>query len=308
MFLAVNLYYYLRCFRQVIKFRRKIGYFPNIALPKRYNEKFLWRKIFDTNPLFSVFCDKLATKEYIGSIVPELEIPKTLWSGTELDIAAYRLLGATTVLKANHGSSLNLFPADFEKGFEETRRRTDWWMTRDYWKSKMETGYRGARKLIFIEELLRGKNPVVDVSVRVTNGKPILLSCITGNKTSGQRYGYFTCAGERLPCEIERVPKGMALDREFVPPASIGKCVEYAAALGKEVDYARYDFMVVDDRVFAGEITVYPAGGLSTSDRRGLLGIYPIMNRDWDISTSYFFRSRSNPFLERYKSLLKDCV
>lgn len=307
-FAFVNFYCYFRYFRQVIKFHRKIGYFPNIANPKKYNEKFIWRKIFDRNPLFAVFCDKLATKDYVGSLIPEITIPKTLWSGTRLDFPAHQSLGPMIVLKANHGSSLNLFPADLEKGFDEVKRETDSWMSRDYWKSKMETGYRGARKLIFAEELLRGDSPIIDVSVRAANGMPILVSCITDNKTSGKKVGYFSCAGERLPEEVERMPKGNALDRNFKPPASIRKCVEYAATLSKDVDYARYDFIVVDDKVFAGEITVYPAGGLSTSDKNGKLGIDPILNRDWDIATSHFFSTRSNPFLERYKAMLKECV
>lgn len=29
-----------------------VGHAPNVALPLRYHEKLLWRKIFDRNPLF----------------------------------------------------------------------------------------------------------------------------------------------------------------------------------------------------------------------------------------------------------------
>ena len=52
-FWLVNLFAYIRHPFNVKLFRRRVGYFPNIALPRRYNEKMLWRKIFDHNPLFA---------------------------------------------------------------------------------------------------------------------------------------------------------------------------------------------------------------------------------------------------------------
>jgi hypothetical protein len=42
---------------QVDIFKEGVGYRPRIALPKRYHEKMLWRRIFDHNPEFTLFSD-----------------------------------------------------------------------------------------------------------------------------------------------------------------------------------------------------------------------------------------------------------
>ena len=67
--------------RQFQIFRKVVGYGPNIAFPSRYHDKMLWRKIFDHNPLFVTFCDKLATKEYVRARAPGIRMPATLWVG-----------------------------------------------------------------------------------------------------------------------------------------------------------------------------------------------------------------------------------
>lgn len=63
---------------QQLQFWERVGYNPNIALPGRYHEKMLWRKLFDRNPLFEVFCDKLATKDFVRKRTPGLKLPETL--------------------------------------------------------------------------------------------------------------------------------------------------------------------------------------------------------------------------------------
>lgn len=57
------------------RFARKMGYFPNPAAPVRYNECMLWRRLIDHNPLFVTLSDKLAAKDYIRTVCPELMVP-----------------------------------------------------------------------------------------------------------------------------------------------------------------------------------------------------------------------------------------
>ncbi len=51
------------------------GRLPDIANPKHYTERMLWRKIVDRNPQFVLFSDKLATKDYVQRLCPDLAVP-----------------------------------------------------------------------------------------------------------------------------------------------------------------------------------------------------------------------------------------
>ena len=63
------------------KYARRMKRIPDTALPKTYSERMLWRKLFDRNPLFVTFADKLATKAWIAARCPDLAVPQTLWTG-----------------------------------------------------------------------------------------------------------------------------------------------------------------------------------------------------------------------------------
>ncbi|RVD31462.1 hypothetical protein EN742_34120, partial [Mesorhizobium sp. M4A.F.Ca.ET.020.02.1.1] len=69
----------------VTRFVRRLGYLPNPAAPTRYHERMLWRKIIDRNPLFVTLTDKLAAKDYIRRVCPQVQSPRTLWSGRDPD-------------------------------------------------------------------------------------------------------------------------------------------------------------------------------------------------------------------------------
>lgn len=46
-------------------------------------------------------------------------------------------------------------------------------------------------------------------------------------------------------------------------PKSLQEILKLAALLSKDLPFARTDFYIIDDKVYFGEITFYPASGLS---------------------------------------------
>src|SRR5712671_7694759 len=55
-----NILVYMRYPGRILRFYRRLGYLPNVCDPKSKNEKFLWRKTFDRNPMYRILADKLA--------------------------------------------------------------------------------------------------------------------------------------------------------------------------------------------------------------------------------------------------------
>ena len=64
---AINVMYF-RSFRRL----------PNLRDPRTFNEKIAWRKLYQRNPLFPVFSDKVAVKAEIAKLVGERHIIETL--------------------------------------------------------------------------------------------------------------------------------------------------------------------------------------------------------------------------------------
>lgn len=249
-----------------------------------------WRKIFDHNPLFVTFCDKLATKEYIKSIIPEAELPATLWIGRDVGEIPESLQNIDTVLKANHGSSFNHFWGVEGRESNGLKKKTEKWLKTNYGRSKHEWGYFQARRVLFLERLLHHPDgeKLVDVSVRCSNGKAILASAAIDNKTPSKRFGYFDIDGNRCLHFETKKQENEKLPPDFILPESFSLAVEWAKRLSVGVDYARYDFLCVGSMIYPGEITVYPGAGLTSAYEEG---IDAVIFEGWDVGASWFLRT-----------------
>ncbi len=97
-YIAVNLLYY-RVFRRL----------PDLKHPKTFNEKIAWRKLYQHNPLFPLFSDKLAVKAEIARLIGERHIIETLWSGDTPEAIPFDDLAPPYVVKVNHSTGGSLF-------------------------------------------------------------------------------------------------------------------------------------------------------------------------------------------------------
>ena len=303
LFLAVNLMVYVRHPYLTYRFRQKVGYYPDVAFPRRYHEKIYWRKVFDRNPLFADFSDKLKTKAWFSNNFPSLAVVPPLWTGTRLDAAALALIAkGDVVLKGNHGSGFNLFPADFAKGMPFVKKTARRWMSRNFARRYYQPAYRTADRVLFLEPLIRHDDaPVVDYYVRAAMGKVLAVSVLINAKRDGQKYGYFDEAGRRLAHLEPRTSKN-TLPPDFVPPANYAAAMAHARLISREFDFLRIDFMSNGQELYAGEVTVYPNAGMTRADDNPATDINALTNEGWDLRNSHFLSQR-NPsfFLEHYK-------
>ena len=93
-------------------FSKTHGYPLDLKNPRSFNEKLCWRKIYDRNPLFPIIVDKIAVRKYVVERVGteravELLIPLFFETQNPATIP-FQLLPDEYVVKANHGSGMNL--------------------------------------------------------------------------------------------------------------------------------------------------------------------------------------------------------
>lgn len=299
-------------------FRHVVGYQPSILLPTLYNEKMLWRKLIDHSPLIATFCDKLATKEYISRRVPSLHIPETLWTGTDLNLVPRELLESKAMIKCNHGCDYNFAWNPAVSDFDQANHLTREWMTSTYGTTNYEWGYTQVPRRIFLEQFIETnhKDGLIDIAVRAANGRPLLGSITTLNKMPDETMDYFDCDGRHL---VFGSPNpgfgtkhdgrvGQLLQPDVLQPTLYNEAVNAAAELSRGFDYGRFDFLSDGRTLYAGEITVYPASGLTPSTPEGSTGTDPLLNPFWSLRNSGLLTMPQRGWRRPYAFLLRTAL
>lgn len=294
--------------RYVRFFRKRVGYLPNVARPVRYSEMMLWRKLFDHNPIFVTFSDKLATKRRTADLCPTLLLPAVLWTGKDASTIPLEILARPVAIKANHGWGTNVFlPGDQVLPADDVVA-INGWIDRAHGERHLEWAYGHVEPTLFVEELILPEDgdELIDLSVHTVDGTPIFIEVITGQLAGNKRKGYFRTDGTRWP-RLERQPAPgasavPALPPDFRLPPCYLDALDHARVLGAGVDYVRIDFIAASGRLYGGEITVYPGSGLN---RLAEFALYnSVMSRHWDLSKSWFLTTRQRGFRRLYTQAL----
>ena len=274
----------------LLRFRRRMGYWPDPAWPRSHNERMLWRRIFDRNPAFATLSDKLAAKAVIAERCPELRQARVLWVGTAAGAVPEAVLAGDAMLKLNKGSGTNLVVRGGVPGRAEVVRQMQRWLRRG--RRREEWGYWPIVPKLLAEELLvlGGNGLPTDIKVHVCNG--VLTHLWAVDKASGASIT-LDAAGQEID--------GWAAGYEAALPWSerlgeLGReAARLAPLLAMGLDYVRVDLLVTGEGLLAGELTFYPAAGFDS-------WYNPQMARRleaaWDIRQSHYVRTGSGPYVE----------
>lgn len=267
-FWLTNAWFYFTRPLFVVRCRRHLGYWPNLATPLKFAGLMQWRKLFDHNPQFVVFSDKLATKEWIAARLPELPMAETLWVGDRPEDIPDALLVPGNVAKTNNGSGQNYFPhrkllprEAVNRLFRRWQRATALRRVAGWLDNAQEWAYRRVTPRIFVERHIDPDDELVDIAVRVMGGTPLLVSCALDFKTDATTLGYFWPDGSLLDA-----PRVNTLPAGFTLPVHFTEAVRLATELGQGADYLRIDFLASGGKLHAGEITCYPASGFGADE------------------------------------------
>jgi hypothetical protein len=286
-------------------FRTELGARPRVALPVSYNDKMFWRRIFDRNPAFVAYCDKLATKEIFRRHAPGLALARTLWSGSDPAELPDELRRADVVVKMNAGCDRNWFfherPED-EQAFRATCRD---WLARPYGRRYAEWAYSVAPRRLFAEEVLeRDPGRIDEIKVHLFAGEVFYALVYRGEKLPTGLSAIFDASGRRLRVTNTLVARNpaRALPGSYRVPDCYGEAMRVARLIAAGTDYLRVDFMVVDGRLYGGEITPYPTAGLMTNSDPAVLAA---MGRSWDLGRSWFLSTPQPGWRAAYQRLLR---
>ncbi|RYG97478.1 MAG: hypothetical protein EON57_13700 [Alphaproteobacteria bacterium] len=280
----------------------RLGRIPDFARPRGHNELVQWRKNFDHNPDFAIFCDKLAARDWARRRVPELNSAEIMWVGADPAALPAELLTAGYVVKSTNGSGRNYYPGRTGWTAEQRSRRLARWLEP---ASRLgEWGYSQVPPRLFVERLIGGPDGIVDLTFRCHDGAISVAFVATHWKSASAQGAYLTADGQR----IDRAVEGAApLPGDVLAPGVFARAADHARRISAGLDQLRVDFIVDGENIYLGELTVYSASGFGDEER---VGVGPDIERRWlgAIGLSWFLRAPQRGFRARYAEAFRRWV
>ena len=258
------------------KYRQTHGRALALFRPHRFTEKIQWRKLFDLDPIYAIFCDKLAVRDYIAMRVgTELLLP-LLWTGTDPGDLPFDDLDPPYVIKSTHASGHTLI-VGARDGLDvaQARETMRGWLSQDYGASADEPGYTPVPRCLMVERQVFGPNGERPLERRmfVFGGRVRIINTIVVIDDA-VRNGAFHTPDWRRQNWILNSP---LLPRQFARPERLDDLIAAAERVAEGLEHVRVDFYDCGQRIYIGEITCYSWSGMAqfgTDEADQTLGSY----------------------------------
>ncbi len=252
-----------------IRFYKNLGYKLNLKNPKSFNEKIVWKKIYDRNPLLPTTADKYKVRDYFKEMLgkekaKEILIP-LLYVTDKPETIPFEKLPSNFIIKANHGSGTNIVVRNGNYNKEEIIKTCKRWLKTPYGLEKNEWAYQKIKRKIVIEKLLKDEEGELpkDYKFHVFHGKCEMIQV---------NQGYFADKNNRTLTLYTPEWRKISVFWEFksansiTKPSNLNKMIALAEKLSISFDYVRIDLYSINNRIFFGEFTHYPTSGIPKID------------------------------------------
>lgn len=254
-----------------IKYRNHFLKKLDLKNPQTFNEKLQWLKLYDRRPEYTTMVDKYRAKEYVANIIGEEYIIPTLGVWKSFDEIDFDALPNQFVLKCNHGSGDAVICKDKASfDMESARKKLTDALNTDYYLISREWPYKNVDRLILAEQYLE--------DAETHDARDYKFFCFDGevkcfkvdlDRFAGRHANWYDREGQILP--YGTLGAEPVYDREIILPAQLDKMMGLAEKLAQGYPFIRVDFYYVNEKIYSGELTFYPASGLK-----------PFTDEKWD--------------------------
>lgn len=267
--------------KERLSISKTIGYYPDLKNPKSFNEKVLYKKIYDRNPILPIVSDKFEVRQYLKDFLgkskaQKIIIPLLYVTDRPQDIPFNDFTGEY-IIKANHACKWYILVEIIENQKKYTIVRGNKkvilsesrdtikeivdicknWLSLPYGFKQHEWAYQKVKRKIIIEKLLRDESGKIpdDYKFSIFHGKCQLIQVYYDRFTEINR-AWYTPEWKYINV------KGAVKQADYIPrPENIKSMIELAEKLGKPFDFIRVDLYSINKKIYFGELTNYPMGG-----------------------------------------------
>ncbi len=245
-----------------IAFRAKLHKKLNLDNPVTFNEKLQWLKLHDRSDLYVTLVDKYEVKEYVANIIGEKYIIPTIGVYDTFDEIDFDSLPAQFVIKCTHDSgSIAICKNKLKFDYKKAKKIIDSGLSHNPFWAAREWPYKSVKPRVIVEKYLDNKQDKTDLrdyKFFCFNGK-VKFFKIDLDRFTYHRANYYDLNGTLLPFGEQAYP--IDLKRKVKFPNNLKLMVKLAEKLAVDTKFVRVDFYNLDEIIYFGEITFYPAGG-----------------------------------------------
>lgn len=243
-----------------LKFSYKItmGKKLNLSDPRTFSEKLQWLKLNNRENLYTTIVDKYAVKQYIANQIGTEYIIPTLGVWDSFEEIEFDKLPNQFVLKCTHDSGgLVVCKDKTTLNVEWARKKINRSLENDFYLVGREWPYKNVPHRIIAEQYMA--DDLRDYKLFCFNGVPrMTLVCSERFTKDGLKEDFYDEAWNHL--DVQRPNHGNAI-LPIERPKQYELMKELAAKLSEKMPFARIDFYEINEKVYFGEITFYPASG-----------------------------------------------
>lgn len=264
-----------------IIFWTQMNYKLDLYHPKTFNEKLQWLKIYNRKSEYTSMVDKYAVKEYVAKIIGEEYIIPTFGVWDSPDEIDFGKLPRKFVLKTTNGGGSDGVIVCTDKSkldLSSVRKKIKKALKLNIYSLYREWPYKNVKHRIIAEHLLEvdGDTNIDDYKLFCFNGT-VKLFKIDFDRHTMHKANYYDPKLNLLDLQEDVCPPDY--NRPIKMPTNINKMIELAEVLSKDVPFVRIDFYNINGKIYFGEITFFPAGGLGA-----------FTPREWDIKLGEYIK------------------
>ena len=260
-----------------LRYRCILGYWMDWNNPRTFSEKIQWLKIYDRKSEYISMVDKLLVKEYVANLIGKEYIIPTLGVWKDPRSINWELLPNQFVLKTNHsGGSCGIIickdksTLDIEAAIKKLRYSLDY---DDIYSMFREWPYANITRCVMAEHLLSQSYPnaekdLPDYKFFCFNGEPLYCQVIRDRHENETIDFYDMDWNHQDFVGLQTIlsSKGILTNgSEDVPrPVCLEEMKDICRKLSFNIPFVRIDLYVIDDKVYFGEMTFYPASGFGS--------------------------------------------
>lgn len=246
-----------------ILYKKKMGKRLNLKEPQDFNEKIQYLIVNKYGKKEAKLADKNLVKKYVKQLnINNLLIPKTYniyINANEINIDE---LPEKFVLKCNNGSG-DVFICnskdEFCEHFEDIKKILNKNVSSDFSKVCLEYHYSYIEPCIIAEEYLNDKlhkNPL-DYKFYCFNGK-VKSILVCSNREKKLKLDDFDLEWNNLDYTYDKYKSNEKIEK----PKKLQEMINIAEQLSKDMPFVRVDLYEINEKIYFGEYTFSPAGGL----------------------------------------------
>jgi hypothetical protein len=242
------------------RFRRANGHRPSLDPPRSFNDHMLIRILWERDPRFREYCDKLAMRALVQRVLGVEHVLPILGVWTDPEIIDWSALPERFVLKSSHGSGyVALVRGLAERDISKLTSKARDWLATDFYDTSLEWGYRGIPRRILAEPLFRGPGGslLIEAEVYTFGGVAALVRLVRGEKGAPERRErWYDRDGRALQMTI-----GSPLGDFEISQEELARIIAAADTLAADTTQLRIDMLLTEEGHKVLETTPYALAG-----------------------------------------------